>query len=330
VTLHVRLVSPPNLTGRLLDGLTATEGVRNLVVLPRAARRPAGDAIQFDLLAGSANGVFRQLRGLELDRRGSVSIEQVDAELTDGATAGRAGAIGSLRREVTPVWEMVDAAIRRGATYPPSFFILLAMAGLIGSVGIFTNSQILIVGAMVVGPEYDAIIAVALGLSARDWRAAREGLLALTLGFLLAIVITFLFGLVIRGTGRAPDAFLRGLTPVAAFISSPNIFSVIVAVLAGLVGVVSLTEVRANALIGVFISVTTIPAAANLGVSVAFSRWPQAQGSLLQLLNVVLLTGVGAFGLTAQRAIWRRLGGRVSRGRRPGAGPTVRRPRDRG
>jgi len=40
---------------------------------------------------------------------------------------------------------------------------------------------------------------------------------------------------------------------------------VIVAVLAGLVGVVSLTESRANALIGVFISVTTIPAAASVG-----------------------------------------------------------------
>jgi len=36
-----------------------------------------------------------------------------------------------------------------------------------------------------------------------------------------------------------------------------------VAVLVGVVGVVSLTESLANALIGVFISVTTIPAAAR-------------------------------------------------------------------
>lgn len=311
MTLHIRVVSPASLTDRLLATLTTTEGPRNLVILPRAARRPAGDAIQFDISPGPANRVLQQLRGLELDRRGSISVERVDAELTGETAPAPAGAIGSLRREVTPVWEMVDATIRGNAAYPPSFFVLLAIAGLIGSVGILTNSQILIVGAMVVGPEYDAIIAVALGLSARDRRTASEGLLALTCGFLAAIVVTFLFGLVIRGTGHAPAAFLRGVTPVATLISSPNVFSVIVAVLAGLVGVVSLTEARANALIGVFISVTTIPAAASLGVSVAFGRWPQAQGSLLQLLlNVVLLIIVGALGLTAQRAVWRWRGGR--------------------
>ena len=77
------------------------------------------------------------------------------------------------------------------------------------------------------------------------------------------------------------------------------------AILAGVVGVVSLTEARANALIGVFISVTTIPAAADVGVSLAFSSWHEAAGSLLQLLlNIVLLIAVGAVGLSTQRMIW--------------------------
>jgi uncharacterized membrane protein len=97
---------------------------------------------------------------------------------------------------------------------------------------------------------------------------------------------------------------------VAELINSPNAFSVIVAVLAGVVGVVSLTESRANAMIGVFISVTTIPAAASLGLSAAFSNWHDAAGSLYQLLlNVVILIAVGAAGLTTQRALWHRLAG---------------------
>ena len=97
------------------------------------------------------------------------------------------------------------------------------------------------------------------------------------------------------------------MRPVADLINTPNIFSVVVAVLAGVVGVVSLTEARANALIGVFISVTTIPAAASVGISIAYSSWDEARGSLFQLLlNVVLLIVVGAAGLRAQRAIWRR------------------------
>jgi uncharacterized membrane protein len=121
-------------------------------------------------------------------------------------------------------------------------------------------------------------------------------------GFLAAIVLTMLFGLAARGSGKTPQAYLNGVRPVADLINTPDIFSVIVAVLAGLVGVVSLTESRANALIGVFISVTTIPAAASTGastgVSVAYSSWGEARGSVSQLLlNVVLLIVVGAAGL---------------------------------
>ncbi len=173
--------------------------------------------------------------------------------------------------------------------------------------GILTNSQILIVGAMVVGPEYNAIIAVALGLTKRDRRAVRSGMLALLWGFGAAIVMTLVFGLVIRALGVTPTKYLVGVRPVADLINTPNLFSVVVAVLAGIVGVVSLTEARANALIGVFISVTTIPAAASIGVSVAYGSWSEARGSLFQLLlNVVLLIAVGAAGLRAQRAIWRR------------------------
>jgi uncharacterized membrane protein len=108
----------------------------------------------------------------------------------------------------------------------------------------------------------------------------------------------------------APAPFLDGVKPVAELINSPNIFSVIVAVLAGVAGVVSLTESRANALIGVFISITTLPAAASIGLSVAFSSWHDAAGSLYQLLlNVVILIVVGAVGLSTQRGLWHRLAG---------------------
>ena len=103
-----------------------------------------------------------------------------------------------------------------------------------------------------------------------------------------------------------------------------------VATLAGIVGVVSLVEARTGALIGVFISVTTIPAAADIGVSVAFQNWSEARGSLIQLLlNVVILVAVGAVGLIAQRRIWRRLADRATRAqadRSPGARAMSRSP----
>jgi uncharacterized hydrophobic protein (TIGR00271 family) len=305
---HVRIASPPDVTGRLVQTLTADPGVLNLVVSPGAARRPDGDAVQFDLRTGSANPVFRQLRDLELDGRGVVMVETVDATLN--GPERRAFGQGRYLGEVAPVWEMVEAAIRSGGVYAPSFFGLLIIAGLIACVGILTNSQILVVGAMVVGPEYNAIIAAAEGIERRQGRPARRGLLALLGGFGMAIVASVLFGIAIRWSGHTPEAFLAGVRPVAALINRPNLFSVIVAVLAGLVGVVSLTEARAGALIGVFISVTTIPAAAALGLSLAYQDWASAGGSAEQLLlNVVLLIVVGVAALRLQRVIWRSRGG---------------------
>lgn len=302
--LHVRVVSPPAVTGQLVETLAVAPGISNLVVQAAAARRPDGDAVQFDVRDDAANPVFTALRDLRLDHSGVIAVERVDAALTDLPPPGRRR--GAIRRDTAPVWEMVQAVIGAGADYAPSFYLLLIIAALIGAVGILTNSQILIVAAMVVGPEYNAIIAVALGFSQRHRRSVKDGLLALASGFAAAIVAAMLFGVAVRYSGLTPDRFLAGQRPVADLINSPDVFSVIVAVLAGLVGVVSLTESRVNALIGVFISVTTIPAAASVGLSIAYSGWKEAGGSALQLLlNVVLLIAVGAGGLSAQRRIWR-------------------------
>jgi uncharacterized hydrophobic protein (TIGR00271 family) len=299
--LHVRVVSPADVTDRLVEALAADSGVSGLVVLRAAATRPHGDAVQFDLATASANSVLRQIRDLGLDRHGSVVVETVDAALSE-----RPDQRASYHGERAPVWELVEARIHADAEYPPSFFALLVFAGLIGACGILTNSQILVVGAMVVGPEYSAIIAVALGLDRRDGHSVRRGLLVLTVGFALAIAVTLVLAACIRASGHTPRAYLAGVRPVSDLINSPNLFSVVVAVIAGLTGVVSLTLAKATALTGVFISVTTIPAAADVGVSLVYGAYKEAVGSVTQLLlNVVLLIVVGALGLHAQRAVWR-------------------------
>ena len=152
------------------------------------------------------------------------------------------------------------------------------IAGLIAAVGILTNSQILVVGAMVVGPEYNAIMGVALGIDKRTMRPVIRGLLALLAGFSAAMIVTLLLALAIRWSGHTPKLYSLGVRPVSSLIDSPNLFSIIVAVLAGIVGVVSLTEARASALIGVFISVTTIPAAADVGLSVGYGKLERGSG----------------------------------------------------
>lgn len=313
--IHIRAVSPPDLTDEVVGLLSDDPCVLNLVVGRDAARRPDGDTVTCDVLTGAANDVLRRLLDVHLDRRGTLVIEPVDMAFPGRASEEGWRELGPLSR--APVWEQVEARIRSGGRYPPSFYLYLVVAGLIGSVGIVTNSQILIVAAMVVGPEYGAIVSVALGIDQGHRAMVRGGLAALGTGFLLTIVLTFLFALLIRGFGLQSDAFDLGLRPVSNLINTPNFFSVAVATLAGIVGIVSLTEARSSALLGVFISVTTIPAAADIAVSTAFTSWSDVLGSAIQLVvNILVLVVVGTAALKAQRAIWRRVGLRHDRRRR--------------
>src|SRR5271170_7106125 len=208
MTFHVRLVSVPDRTSELVEALAADVGVSNLLVLSGAARGPASDAIQFDVRPRSANSVFRHLQAFQHDGDGTIAVDYVDATL--GERVPPTAEHFLVQRDVAPVWEVVEARIRSDAVYAPSFYILLAIAGLIGAVGILTNSQILIVGAMVVGPEYNAIMGVALGIDKRSRRPVLRGLLALLAGFSAAVLVTLLFGLAIRWSGHTPKLYSLG------------------------------------------------------------------------------------------------------------------------
>jgi uncharacterized hydrophobic protein (TIGR00271 family) len=316
---HVRLATPADNTPAVLELLGASSGALNVTVLPGSARFPAGDMVECDLMPEVANEVIHQLRAMGPRQRGPISVDKVETAVirTDREMARPMVS----DHEIAPVWEVVDATIRANASYPSSFYALLIAAGLIAAVGILTNSQILIVAAMVVGPEYNAILGTALGITERRTRPVRRGSIALGVGFSVAVVATYLFSLVIRWTGQAPRDYLLGFRPVADLVAQPNVYSVIVAVIAGIVGVVSILQSRASALIGVFISVTTIPAAAAIGLSAAFSQWQETWDATQQLLlNVVILLAVGVGTLILQRRYWEHREERLRQRDRPALG----------
>jgi len=294
------------LTDDLVASLNQQDGVLNLVELRGSSRHPVGDTLQFDVLNGAANSVFAELRQRGIVEDGSIQVDTVEAWLSE--SGDRAAGRQARFQVFTPVWELVDARIRSDGLYPPSWYVLLVIAGIIGAVGLLTNSQILIVAAMVVGPEYGAITSVARAANKRDGATAGRGLLALLIGFSAAVVAALALGACIRAAGLTPRAFALGVRPVSSLINTPNAFSVIVAVVAGIVGILSLTESRTATLIGVFISVTTIPAAADIGLSMSYGSWAEARGSLIQLLiNVGILVVVGMVMLVVQKRIWDRV-----------------------
>jgi hypothetical protein len=72
--------------------------------------------------------------------------------------------------------------------------------------------------------------------------------------------------------------------------------------------VLSLTSAKIGGLSGVFISVTTVPAAGNIGLGLAFGVGDEIWGSTQQLLlKVSGMALAGWLTLVLQRALWSRV-----------------------
>ena len=86
------------------------------------------------------------------------------------------------------MWEEVEARTSESATLSISFVVFMVLATLIAAVGILTDSLILIIGAMVVGPEFGPLAGVSVAIVERRLSLARRSLVALAVGFPVASV----------------------------------------------------------------------------------------------------------------------------------------------
>ena len=292
---------PPELVSAVLARLEATPSLYALTHVPRAGRRPGGDVIVCDIGREDASLVLEDLRQLGLDHTGAVSIHDVESAFSDDAhPAGRAGSLAG-----AVVWEEVEERTSESAELSASFLAFMVLATLIAAAGILTDSLLPIIGAMVVGPDFGPLAGICVAAVERRRPLARRSVAALVVGFALAIVFTVGGTELIRAAGKGPHDLSAATHPATVFIAEPNVYSVVVAVLAGIVGVLSLTTAKSGPLIGVLISVTTIPAAANVGVATAYEDWSEVRGALAQLgVNLAAIIVAGTATLALQRAVY--------------------------
>jgi uncharacterized hydrophobic protein (TIGR00271 family) len=251
--------------------------------------------------------VVEQLTALGIHREGSIALETVDASVSLGAWAAMELSPGSAADAV--LWEQVEQNVRESTDLSVSYVLFMAIATMIAAVGILTDSAVLIVGAMVVGPEFGPLAALCLAIVRRRRRVARASIVALTVGFVIAIAAAWTLTGALRAFDLAPSASTLEDRSQTFFISHPDTYSVLVALLAGVAGMLSLQTAKSSALIGVLISVTTIPAAANVGVAAAYRDWDEARGAALQLainLSMIVLAGVATLAVARWQHIRRR------------------------
>lgn len=315
--LHLRVSCPPDRSEAVRALFEADPGTAHLAVVPGGSVVPPGDLFLADVARESADGLVRALRDLHVDRDGGIALESVDSAVSRSAELAEDRAPGDGADAV--VWEQVVRTTAADSSLSVAYVAFLTIATLLAAVAIVNDSAILVIGAMVLGPEFAPIAALAVAVVHGRRSIARQALVTLVVGFAVAIAVTTLVALLGRAAGWYGPELLVADRPATGFITQPDRWSVVVAVLAGVAGVLSLTSAKSGALVGVFISVTTVPAAADMALSMALGSGEELGKAATQLgvnLAGILLAAVAT--LAVQRAVWRRV---------PRVVPAVPRPR---
>jgi uncharacterized hydrophobic protein (TIGR00271 family) len=303
--MHLRLIVPAEQTSTVLSRLERDPRITNVVLMAGAAVRPSGDLLLCDIAREAVTDVLDWLREAGLYTEGGVALSTIEAAPSANAHATEVAAPGAPDDAV--VWDEVldQAATQVAGSW--SYYAFLTIAVMLASIAVVTDSAVLVVGAMVVGPEFGVVAALAVGIALLRADLARRALWLLVRGFVFAIAIALACALAARAAGWVHPSSVAAARPLTGFIWRPDKWSAVVAVIAGCAGVLSQTAGRSNALVGVFISVTTVPAAGDLALSLAVWDSRQILGSLAQLLvNLAGMTLAGITTLLVQRRLWGR------------------------
>jgi uncharacterized hydrophobic protein (TIGR00271 family) len=251
-----------------------------------------------------------------LDSLHELGVPDSDITLMHVEVVGRAA---TARAQTSLVWEEVLGAAWVNARPIARYLAFMFVAGVIGCYGVVDRNAILIVGAMAIAPDLLPITAVGVGVVARRPGLAGRALLTIAVGMAIAILAATAFAFAQDQLNLIPSGFsfdsasaaLGGLTTI-------DDETLVVALVAGVAGMLAL-ETRASGAVGVAISVTTIPAAAYLGVAAGMGEIGKAAGTLGVLSMNIAMMVVGAIvtlvvqGRLRDRASARRRGPALTR-----------------
>jgi uncharacterized hydrophobic protein (TIGR00271 family) len=285
--LHLRVIAPEHLREQVLDVLRNEPGVGNLLFYPGVALLPEGDEITADVARECVNDVVRKLKQLDIQHEGAITLQSLETVLSTRAHLAEDAAEGDAADAL--VWDELIARTREDSTLTMTFLLFMILACLLAAIGVATDSSVTVVGAMVVGPEFGPLAALAVALVQRRARLARQAAAALLIGLPVAMAITALVTLGAEAGGWITLDDVRNVHQVD-FIYQVGPISFVVALLAGAAGMLSLISSKSGALVGVFISVTTVPAAGFAVIAAVLGDWSMAGRSALQLL--VNLVGI--------------------------------------
>jgi uncharacterized hydrophobic protein (TIGR00271 family) len=255
------------------------------------ATRPGHSVVSAAVRPRTTDTVLDELRRLRVPD-GEITLTRV--EVVGSLVTGTADA--------SLVWADVLGTAWLNARPIARYLAFMFAAGVIGGYGVIDDNSILIVGAMAVSPDLLPITAIGVGIVARRLGLAARALLTLAVGLGVAALAAAMAAFVEDQLDIMPSDFSIELTGALGGLTTVSNETIAVALVAGMAGMLAL-ETRASSGVGVAISVTTIPAAAYLGVAAGLRETEEALGALAVLVTNVSMMVVGAVATLAFQSL---------------------------
>lgn len=291
----LRITCPSGHTGRIVAALEADAEASEIAVLPQASHVSDGDVILAEVRRAAVDRLLSLLPHDEPVEGLHVAVDASERLYPRGPS--------DEADDDAVIWAKVTQDVHDAGRLSWINVSLMVIAAAIAAVGILEDQLLLIVGAMALSPDYFPVADTCLSVVHRTWGRARRGAGALAMSFAAAAAGAWALTEVLAAAGivqadAVPDQQLT------LFISEPDALSVVVALLAGVAGALAITLADARGLVGVFVSITTIPAAANMGVAMASRDHNELWGAAVQLtVNVASLLVAGIATLEVRRRL---------------------------
>jgi len=169
------------------------------------------------------------------------------------------------------------------ATPDSSYLVLVVGSCAIATFGLLTNSAAVIIGAMIIAPLMLPIRGLAFGALQGDLPLFRKGIVAIGIGTLLAVAISFSLGKLVGIPSYGSEVLAR---------SEPTLLDLGIAIVAGGISGYAKVQPRiSGSLAGTAIAVALMPPICVIGLGLSQADWSLSWGAtLLYLTNLLGIT----------------------------------------
>lgn len=242
--------------------------------------------VQFPLPTNAVEPVVAALRDAGVDTDTDTVIDTAETAMTPGLEALQE----EYSQDYTP---LAPYSLRSKALDMShdtlSYVVLVLLSAVIAAAGLLVDSPAVVVGSMVIAPLVGPMLTAGVGTATGDREmvaaSLRQQVVGITVGIAGAAVVALSF----RALGIVAPSLDPTSLELVTLRMAPGIVALLVGVAGGAAAAIGLTTHGPISIIGVMIAAALVPAAAVVGIGIAWGAPVLTVGALLLLVSTLVV-----------------------------------------